>query len=244
MRKPGPFGVALGALVLAAAGCGFISNFVPPQEVGDVFGIGTPEAPTTITAPRFEDPARMGPLRPANVGAVDYDTTLLTFDDIEVPDLRGFSIDALWVTIGFGDTVTLERGGVEQPYPDSFTLTSFEAYLRVSDEVGGLEPVTYHFAEKPLALAFERVGACTVEDASCTYKAEASEAELRSAMLFHIPERDGQVTKRLFEIVRGGGDNEARIRVRLTADSPDGDLIGFAPTFRIMNTSTKVSLGG
>ncbi len=233
--------VPLLAVILAA--CGFAGNLVPPVEVGDVFGIGTPATPTAIKAPAFHDPAALVHLTPAALGAVDFHANDLTFDDVELPNLYGFSLDALWVTIGLGDTITLEREAVGATYPDAFTLTGVEAFIRVSDSQNVRQPVEYRFKELELAITYERQGECGADDA-CIYKATATAAELERAMLFNIPESSGNVVKDLITIASEGGTNTARVTARLTADAPNGSLLGLAPTFQISNPSTKVSLGG
>ena len=83
------------ALLLTSAltACGFVATLVPPIEIGNVFGIGTPDAPTTLTTPAFQDPSTLGPLEPASAGATDYEATELTFPDTELPDMYGFTLD-------------------------------------------------------------------------------------------------------------------------------------------------------
>src|SRR5690606_17033549 len=87
-------------LVATLTACGLFSKFIPPIEVGNVFGIGTAEAPTTLTVPAFQDPAALGPFRPATIGATDLEATEITFPNIELPDMYGITLDALWVTLG------------------------------------------------------------------------------------------------------------------------------------------------
>lgn len=229
-------------LLLALIACDFASKFVPPIEVGNVFGIGTPEAPTTLKAPAFQDPNDLGAFLPAAVGAIDYEATNLTFPNVELPNMYGFTLDGLWVTIGLGDTITLERESPHATYPTTFTLTGIEAFINVSDNQSIRKPVDYHFKERDLAITYERQGTCATD--SCTYKATATTNDLQNAMLFEIPESDGTTVKDLIAIASEGGQNHARIKARLTADAPSGSLEGLAPTFQIMNTSTKVSLGG
>lgn len=230
-------------LLITLSACDFVSRFVPPIEVGDVFGIGSPESPTTLKVPAFQDPTALGPFLPAATGAADLEETEITFANLSLPDMYGFTLDALWVTLGIGNTIILERVDESAAYPESFTLTAVEAYVHVSDAENVREPVEYHFTEQGLELTFTRQGPCG-HAASCEYKATASTTELQNAMLFQIPERDGRTVKDLITIATEGGENHARIKARLTADAPTGSLEGLAATIQLMNTSTKVSLGG
>lgn len=230
-------------LVATLSACDLFSKFVPPIEVGNVFGIGTAEAPTALTVPAFQDPAALGPFRPAAIGATDLEATDLTFPNIELPDMYGFTLDALWVTLGIGDTITLERPTPSTAtYPERFTLTAIEAYIHVSDAQNIRKPVEYHFTEQDLDLTFARQGTCS--GATCTYQATATAKDLENAMIFQIPERDGRVVKDLIAIASEGGTNHARVKARLTANAPGGSLEGLAATIQLMNTSTKGSLGG
>lgn len=230
-------------LALSLTACGVVATLVPPIEIGDVFGIGTPNAPTTLTTPAFQDPSTLGPLEPASAGATDYEATELTFPDTELPDMYGFTLDALFVTIGIGNTITLAKETADATYPEAFTLTGVEAIIQVSDPRALPNPVDYHFQEIALDFNYERAGAC-LDASACTYTTTVSAHDLLHAMRFVIPERDGRVVKNLITIVTEGGENTALVMARLTAEATDGDLTGLAPTFQIMNTSTKVSLGG
>lgn len=241
MKRWLPLALCLFA-VLTLTACGVIAAVVPPIEIGNVFGIGTPANPTTLSIPAFQDPAALGPLRPAAEGATDYEATELTFPDIEAPNTYGFTIDALWVTIGLGDTITLTREAPGAKYPQAFTLTGVEAFIRVSDKDALPDTVEYLFRELTLDFKYDRVGACG-DAPTCTYVTSAPAKDLHHAMRFVIPERDGNVVKDLLTIITEGGENTANVKARLTA-SADGDLIGLAAKFQIMNTSTKISLGG
>ena len=229
-------------LVATLTACDLFSKFVPPIEVGNVFGIGSPDNPTTLKAPAFQDPNDLGTFKPAALGAIDFERETIVFSNIELPNMHGFSLDALWITIGLGDTITLERESPSATFPPNFNLTAFEAYLNIEDAQNIRKPAEYHFKENTLNLKYERQGNCATGD-TCTYKATASKNELESAMLFHIPESDGQVVKDLMTIISEGGANFAHVKVRLTADAPNGTLTGLKPTFQISNPSTKVSVG-
>ena len=235
--------VAISLAPLALAGCNLASRFIPPIEISSAFGIGTPDHPTTITAPAFQDPGSLGPLLPAASGAIDYKATDLTFDDLELPNMYGFTIDGLWVTIGLGDVITLERENGAAAYPVSFTLTGFEAHIRIGDVSGARKPVNYHFKEKSLNIRYARQGTCD-SGSTCSYRSDTPRRELEQAMLFSIPERDGSIVRDLIAVISGGGTNTARVKVRLSAGTPDGELEGLVPTFQISNPSTKISLGG
>lgn len=230
-------------LLAALTACDLASKLVPPIEIGDVLGIGTPEAPTTLTAPAFQNPDDLGTFTPAAIAAIEYDANTRTFPNVELPNLYGFTLDALWVTIGIGDTITLEPQTPTATYPDRFTVTGIEAYIHISDTQNIREPATYHFTESALDLTYTRQGPCTSAQ-TCNYRATAAPTELENAILFHIPERNGRVVRNLITIITQGGDNQARIKARITADAPNGNLEGLAPTFQISNPSTKVSLGG
>ena len=242
MRR-GLLGTLALLLALGLAACGFVANFVPPIELGDVFGIGTPDSPTTLNASAFQDPSTLGPLKPTATGATDYEATELTFPDTEAPNMHGFTLDALWVTIGLGDTITLTKERPDATYPAAFTLTGVEAFIQVSDPQALAHAVEYHFRELELDFTYERDRACA-NVPTCAYTTSASASDLLHAMRFTIPERDGRVVRDLITIVTMGGENTALVRARLTAEAEEGDLKGLAPTFQIMNTSTKVSLGG
>lgn len=230
-------------LLLALVACDLPAAFIPPIEVGNVFGIGAADNPTTLTAPAFQDPNELGAFLPAAIGAIDYDLEELTFANIQLPNMYGFSIDALWVTIGLGNTITLQRDNPEATYPQRFTLTGVEAHMHISDAQHIRKPAEYHFTESALKLEYVRSGACG-EANTCEYRAKATQEELNAAMLFQIPERHGNVVKDLMTIISQGGENTARVKARLTADAPNGDLQGLKPTFQISNPSTKISLGG
>src|SRR5690606_38589673 len=141
--------VLLLPFALLLSGCGLIANFIPDQEVGDVFGIGSVDNPSVVTAPAFVDPSELGSFLPEARAASDYEETELKFQDFELPNLYGFSIDGLQVTIGLGETVTLERDGASGTFPEAFTLTSFEGFVRVSDAEAIVPAVEYHFEEQP-----------------------------------------------------------------------------------------------
>lgn len=221
------------------AGCGFIANSIPDQEVGDVFGIGSPEKPSVVVAATFADPAELGPFLPASSAASEYEETELRFEDIELPIMYGFTIDGLRVVVGLGETVKLERDGAAGEFPDAFTLTSFEGYMRVVDAEDVVAPVAIHFEAQPLGLEFVRDGACS--GGECSYRAVAGAEERQEAMIFDV--LTGQQVKSLFRLVSAGGQNTAHVKVRVTAESGD-DLVGFKPVVQIMNSSTKVSIGG
>lgn len=233
--------VLLLPFALLLSGCGLIANFIPDQEVGDVFGIGSVDNPSVVTAPAFVDPSELGSFLPEARAASDYEETELKFQDFELPNLYGFSIDGLRVTIGLGETVTLERDGASGTFPEAFTLTSFEGFVRVSDAEAIVPAVEYHFEEQPLSFEFVRAGSCTSK--SCDYKSTATESARLGAMVFDIPESQGGKVRNLIRIASEGGENTAYVKVRVAADSDDS-IFGFRPVFEIMNPSTVVSIGG
>lgn len=235
--------VLVPVMVCVLAACGLVSTFVPPIEIGDIFGIGTPTNPTTLSVPAFQDPKALGPLKPSAPVATDYEATEVTFPDIDLPNTHGFTLDALWVTIGLGDTITLNSDSPDVTYPEAFTLTGVEAFIEVRDTKALPNPVEYHFRELDLDLTYRREDNCD-RVSSCAYKTSASSQELLHAMRFVIPERDGNVVRDFITIVTEGDVNTALVKARLTAEAKDGNLTDLAATFQIMNTSTKVSLGG
>lgn len=213
-------------------GCGVVAAFIPPIEVGDVFGVDG----QTITA-SFAEPSSA---LMTQVVSVAEKTTEREFEDAEL-DMKGFSLSSLDSKISLEPKVTVTAPHVDAVFPKSFSLNYLAADATVSDKVNGSAHLS---TEQNIKVVFT-----LIEDSckglSCKYQYASGDA-LEGVLNIKTMNNEGQSLRKFVQIIRLQGNpspNLGQLKVTLKVDSDPG-MAGFTATFALRSAGTLIKLGG
>lgn len=212
-------------------GCGVVAAFIPPIEVGDVFGVDG----QVITA-TFAEPAALM----MQVVTVADKTIERQFDDVEL-DMKGFSLSRLDSKISLLPTVTVTAPDADTAFPPSFSLTHISATASVSDTPNGSADLS---TSHDVKVVFSLVqGSCA--GLSCQYRYSSGDPLEGILNIQAANGREGSLRK-FVQIIRLDGrntPNQGKVSVLLKVDSEPG-MAGFSVAFTLKSVGTTIKLGG